>query len=434
MKKGILLSGGLVFLIVVILMPYKSHAVPSYARQVQKPCTACHTIWPNLNQYGRQFKVKAYTDVSQDWPMITKDRLNLATTLPVSARVIFFPEVSGDPGANAQSSSAVDSVALFLASRIYDYAGVFGSWEWSPDTDTVGMPTVKVAFQYPLAEGTTVGLVGFKGLSAAADPFNSLGGRDRTLTWGDESIPFVLNSGWTFDFWSEGNIGYVAHGYFIGNRLYAAVGAMRGGLSADALNSVGALVNSTSTISDTDPYDGYVRVAWDQKLPNGAITFGAAYYDGKQRIISGGPSPIFPYDSRINRTYIDASLEQNFGEDHLFEVQALYGSGEDKNVLGAGDPRKFDGYYLEASYFYQRTVGLVAAMNYIKYKDIAATDATDFGAGGDRTKADSWLLSLNYIPWLNTKIALQYVDTKTTFVVEPDQTDKITRVIMDIAF
>lgn len=433
MNKMLVVGFLLVFLIIA-MMPYESQAVPSYARQVKKPCTACHTIWPNLNQAGRQFKVKAYTDVSEEWEVITKDNLNMVTTLPVSARVLFFPETREDNNATKfhQSSTTVDSVALFVASRATEYSGLFGSAEWSPDDDGWHLPTVKLAFQYPLGEGNTIGLVGFKGLSSAADPFNSLGGRDRDLSWGDESTPYVLTSGWTFDFFSEGNVGTVLHGYFLGNRLYAAVGAMRGGLAADA--SAGALVNSASTVSDTDPYDAYSRIAWDQKLSNGAITFGAAYYSGKQRILDPTFAPL--YDSKVNRTFVDVSLEQNYGEDHIVEVQALYGNGKDANVFGGGEDRKFDGYYVQGSYFYDRTYGLVASMNTIKFKDAQASDNAVSSSVFGKDKVDSWIVGLDYLPRLNTKFALQYVTTHTTFVsqVQPDQTDTITRLVMDVAF
>jgi hypothetical protein len=434
MKRALMFGISVLFL-VVICTPFTSHAVPSYARQVQKPCTACHTIWPNLNQYGRQFKVKAYTDVSEKWDMINKDNMNLTTIFPFSARILYFPEnrVETTNPSNAQSSTTVDSVQLFIASRAYDYAGVFASAEWSPDTDTIGVPTAKLAFQYPLGEGNTIGLVAFKGLSSAADPFNSLGGRDRSLTWGDESTPLILTSGWTFDFFSEGNVGTVLHGYFLGNRLYAAVGALRGGLSADASGN-GVLVNSLTTVSDTDPNDLYARIAWDQKLSNGAITLGAAYYDGKQRI-SATTGPVFPYDSKVKRTYVDLSLEQNYGEDHMFEVQALYGSGKETNAFGGGEERKFDGYYVEGSYFYNRTVGFVAAINNIKFKDVLASDTSISPAFGV-DKVDSWLVSLNFLPWLTTKFALQYVDAKTTSIdpTVPEVTTKTTRIVMDVAF
>ncbi len=431
MKKGLILGISVLFLI-VICMPYTSHAVPSYARQVQKPCTACHTIWPNLNQYGRQFKVKAYTDVSEKWEMINKDNMNLTTIFPFSARILYFPEnrVETNNPSFAQSSTTVDAVQLFIATRAYDYAGVFASAEWSPDTDTIGVPTAKLAFQYPLGEGNTIGLVAFKGLSPSADPFNSLGGRDRSLVWGDESTPLVLTAGWTFDFFSEGNVGTVLHGYFLGNRLYAAVGALRGGLSADA--SGGVLINSATSVSDTDPNDLYSRIAWDQKLPNGAVTFGAAYYDGKQRISATTGPVVVPYDSKVKRTYVDLSLEQNYGEDHMLEVQALYGSGKETNVFGGGEGRKFDGFYVEGSYFYDRMIGFVAAINKIKFKDQDL--ALDPVVNPD--KVDSWLVSLNYLPWLNTKFAVQYVDAKTTSIdsAVPDITNKTTRIVMDVAF
>lgn len=278
MKKVLLLSCVLALFLMGMIMPRESQAVPSFARQIQKPCTACHTIWPNLTQYGRQFKVKAYTDVHQDWQMINKDRLNLLYIFPVSARAIFLPyshEVDKVAGIN-ENTTELDQVALFVGSRIFDYAGVFASAEWSPDSGNFELPTAKLAFQYPLGEGNTLGLVVFKGLAASADPFNTLGGRDRALTFGDESIPRILTKGWVFNFWSEENLGVVAHGYFLGNRLYAAIGALRGGNAEDTGFGFDIKKNN-------DPFDGFFRLAWDQKLPNGAVTFGGAWYTGKQR-------------------------------------------------------------------------------------------------------------------------------------------------------
>ena len=444
MKKRMLLVVLTSCLAAVLLLPYVSQAVPSYARQVKKPCTACHTIWPNLNQAGRQFKVKAYTDMSPDWDMINKDNMNLAATFPFSARVIYFPAVREDNGGFGQGSTSLDSLQLFVASRVYDYAGVFSSAEWSPDDGGFHLPTVKAAFQYPLGEGNTIGLVAFKGLSAAADPFNSLGGRDRDLSWGDESSPFVLGAGWTFNFFNESNIGEVLHGYFLGNRLYAAVGVLRGGNSDDALNTVGQTnpggvgtgLSAPTDVNESDPNDWIGRIAWDQKLPNGAVTLGAATYRGTQRVFFDTAGvQIIPYDAKVKRTYVDLSLEQNYGEDHLVEVQALYGSGKETNVganlFVTGEERKFDGSYVQADYFYQRTVGLVASLNNIKFKDVTAADPipTD--------KMNSWLVGVDFLPWLNTKIALQHAVVKTKFVdpiANPDMTDKITRVVMDMAF
>ena len=423
--KRTLLLGALVFLFTILLLPQSSQAVPSYARQVKKPCTACHTIWGNLNQYGRQFKVKAYTDTNQDWEMINKDNLNLPAIAPFSTRVVLEPLVH-ETGLSTPGSSDVNQVAIFMAGRVFDYAGVFASAEADGFSETSGggtfsIPTVKVAFHYPLGEGNTLGLVAFAGLAASADPFNSIGGRDRDLLF-DDGTPFILNTGWTFNFWGGHNIGEVVHGYFLGNRLYAAFGVMRGGATDDG--TLGGLANS----DNSDPYDTYSRIAWDQKLSNGAVTFGVVYYDGKQRITTApGGAPL--YDSKVKRTYVDLSLEQNYGEDHIVEVQALYGGGKDDNVFDGGEERKFDGYYVQADYYYDRTVGVIAAINNIKYKDVAATDP-----GTPTDKVEQWIVGFNYLPWLNTKVALQYSDTKTTMVDGTSSTDKISRIILDLLF
>ncbi len=414
--------GVMAFILAVMLTPLTSHAVPSFARQVQKPCTACHTIWPNLNQYGRQFKVKAYTDVSEKWDMINKDNMNLLTVAPFSTRVVLEPLVHDD-GASPPGTSDVGQVAIFMASRVFDYAGVFASAEADGFSATSGggtftIPTVKAAFYYPLGEGNTIGLVAFAGLAASADPFNTLGGRDRDLLF-DDGTPFILNTGWTFNFWSGTNIGEVVHGYFFGNRLYAAVGVMRGGNTADGM---AGLTNN----DNADPNDVYSRIAWDQKLPNGAVTIGAVNYSGTQRITSGG-APL--YDSKVNRTYADLSLEQNYGEDHIVEVQALFGGGEDKNVLNdATGGRKFNGSYVQADYYYDRTFGVIASLNNIKYKDIDPGDSSQID------KQAQWMAGFNYLPWLNTKLALQYANTKTTNLDGTSSTDKISRVIVDLLF
>src|SRR5476649_1435688 len=36
-------------------------ALPSFARQLKMSCIACHTEFPVLNEFGRQFKLNGYT-------------------------------------------------------------------------------------------------------------------------------------------------------------------------------------------------------------------------------------------------------------------------------------------------------------------------------------------------------------------------------------
>jgi len=437
MKRVAILLAVLTAGLLIVLVPNVSQGVPSFSRQVQKPCTACHTIWPNLNQYGRQFKVKAYTDVSPEWKLEKKDGLNLLYIFPLSVRITSFlytREDDDQADVHKDSTRIPDELDLFLASRVYDYAGVFAFGAWNPD-DGWTLPQVKLAAQYPLGEGNTIGLVAFKGPSTAVDPFTSFGGRDRPLTFGDESTPLVLTKGWTFSPSDEGNMGVVAQGYFWGNRIYAAAGGMRGGRSEDV--SGGNLFNAApgANIAESNPIGGYGRLAWDQKLPNGAVTFGGAYYNGNQRIIQSTALLGLPYEAKVERIFVDASLEQNLWEDFLLEFHGLYGWGTEKNVFGANEERKFEGFYLEASLYYQRKYGLVGAYNHLSTNGVSPSDVGILGAGGDADIVDSWVASATYLPWANTKLALQYAQILTKFVGgQPYETDNRFRVVVDLLF
>ena len=42
-----------------------ANAVPQFSREYDRPCSACHTAWPQLNQKGREFKENGYRDVDE---------------------------------------------------------------------------------------------------------------------------------------------------------------------------------------------------------------------------------------------------------------------------------------------------------------------------------------------------------------------------------
>src|SRR5208283_2775874 len=188
--------------------------------------------------------------------------------------------------------------------------------------------------------------------------------------------------------------------------------------------------------NNSDPIDGYFRLAWDQKLDNGAVTFGGAWYTGAQRTVDSSGSPLF--QANVNRGYVDASLEQNLGEDqdHLVQARAMFGYGKETNAFGNGETRKFDGFDAEASYFFQRTIGVVGEYNMINIQGVTAEDISIPGVQGtDENRKKTWIAGITYLPWLNTKAAIQYAHTTTKFQLgEPDQTNKIFRIVLDILF
>ncbi len=457
----------------VLSLAQKSEAVPSYARQLEKPCTACHTIWPNLNEYGRQFKVKAYTDASPDWDVITKDRLNLFYVFPVSARIMFIPyqKEQDSTAPFEQNTTQIDNMQFFLAGRIFKYAGVFSSIESGsvPNGDSQGnfnLAVAKLAYAYPLSKGNTLGAVLFWGLPNSADPFNSFGGWDRDIASpDDETLPWVMTKGWTGSLWSGSNYGLTVHGYFLGNRLYAAVTATRSGdvadadfLSGDFMHSLAGNPFNTAQGVTGNPFGFMGRLAWDQKLSNGAVTFGGGVYTGRENVLS--PDNVTA-STHVNRQFIDASLEQNYGADHLVEAKAIYGFGQESGLtplevgvieipnnpndlkegttsvttLGAGssNKRSFNGGAIEADYFFRRTYGIVGQYNWITNSKV---DPADYDPA---TRQRTWLVGLNYLPWLNTKLQFIYANVRSHYatggtVSTDSETDKVYKVVLDVAF
>src|ERR1700720_3494858 len=65
-----------------------SWAVPSFARQTGMTCAACHTIFPELTPFGREFKLNGYVldNIKQVTGIDTSNRstLSLNSIPPIS--------------------------------------------------------------------------------------------------------------------------------------------------------------------------------------------------------------------------------------------------------------------------------------------------------------------------------------------------------------
>ena len=50
----------------LFLVSPPARAIPAFARQMGVECTACHTAYPQLNAFGREFKLTGYTLGARD--------------------------------------------------------------------------------------------------------------------------------------------------------------------------------------------------------------------------------------------------------------------------------------------------------------------------------------------------------------------------------
>src|ERR1700689_4715660 len=101
------------------LMSAKSWAVPSFARQTGMTCAACHTVFPELTPFGREFKLNGYViDNLKQIKGVTMERretlsLNSIPPLSVMLQVSFTHTASALPDSALNGALAKDGEVLF---------------------------------------------------------------------------------------------------------------------------------------------------------------------------------------------------------------------------------------------------------------------------------------------------------------------------------
>lgn len=377
------------------LFTVESQAVPSFARQTGKSCSGCHTVWPRLNTTGREFKLTAYTDVAEDYQRIEKDTLDLLRYGPISLSIITLPYTK-TTGQRAETNIP-DEVALFYAGRITPQIGAFIEPILAPEFE---FEFAKLAAYTRVGEHT-VGIVGGKMDAAGADPYNTI----RFTAYHTINMPAILERQDSFrgenDFFSfsaTNNQGIVLNGKFF-QTIYAAAGAFRGH-------------------ENNDPWDLYFRLAGE--FPASAesnLMLGGFIYKGKERYDHSADLG-YIYESDVNRLGIDAQFQLESGP-HTFDSVAMYMKGKDEDLDNTpGKNIEFRGFYIEGSYFYDRKYGITIAYDYV-----SSDDNNEFDKKGPT-------INISYLPWLNTKIALEY----SKFRLSDNRDEEVTSLLVHLYF
>src|SRR5271154_5782649 len=115
-----------------------SWAVPSFARQTGMTCAACHTVFPELTPFGREFKLNGYVldNIKQVTGIDTSNRQTLAiNSIPPISLLLqvsythtrtVLPD-SAISGALAKDGDLAfpQQVSFFYAGKIADELGAF---------------------------------------------------------------------------------------------------------------------------------------------------------------------------------------------------------------------------------------------------------------------------------------------------------------------
>jgi len=434
-------------LVVVVLLAAGSRgawAVPSFARQTGMACEACHTVYPELTHFGRVFKANGYVldNVKQvrDVDARRSELLELAQipALSIMAQVSYtelkkpLPDLANVnvPGEAQNGTFAFpQQLSIFYAGKIAPHFGAFVQLTYANDSGTIAIDNTDLRFadmRILPDESSLIYGVSLNNNPTVQDLWNS------TPAFG---FPYAASNAVVSPLAAteiDGTLAQDAAGVsayvFWNESLYAEFGGYRSAKQGAANQLTGAAGpldgTSSNVIQGISPY---WRVAYEYNWGQHSIE--AGLYGLDVRLLPGGnPGAPYPLQRPYNR-FRDVAEDiqyQFIADSHLVTVTgtrihesmnlaASFASGAAAN--GTDDLTTTR---LTATYYYRRRIGgtlgyfsTTGSSDTVLYPQPAAP-----GPGvvepGVITSANSspdtrgWIAEVNYLPWLNTKLSLQY--------------------------
>lgn len=409
-----------------------SRAVPSFARQTGMTCAACHTVFPELTPFGREFKLNGYVldNIKQVTGIDTTahETLALNSIPPISlmAQISYTRTSTALPDSAITGALAKDGdflfpqqVSFFYAGKIADELGAFIQLTYDGVGDSFGFDNTDIRYAHHLSFGGSNGNshsmilgVTLNNNPTVQDVWNT------TPAWG---FPYSLSSvapepitSAKVDSGAGGfgqNVGGLGVYMWLDDHWYAEFtaydSAIRGG--AHPLDSTQS--NVTSGIAP------YWRVAYEQRWDRNSLEVGA--YGLNSSVHPGNTNGTNTPLAGVTNKYKDVAADVQYefiGEDHLFTFLGTY-IHENQTL----DASVLDGYAsnldnnlktlkLTGEYYYKRTIG-----GSIGYFDITGssdpllyTPAPVTGSANNSPDSSGYILEVNYLPWLNTKLQAQF--------------------------
>lgn len=401
----------------LILVPTSARAVPSYARQTGLACEACHTVFPALTAFGRTFKASGYTLFNtlkvQDIDKLAHSTLSLSDLPPVSAMVMASQSLEARANDSNSSKSSTDfpqQASLFYAGRISDNIGAFIQITYDDQEGSFGIDNTDIRFaDVTKIDGHTVIYgVSLNNNPTVQDLWNTV------PAWGQ---PFIASpalqspvAGAQIQGALSGGVAGLSAYAFVDQSLYAEVGFYRSALQGASVAFEGD--SNNNVISGVAPY---WRLAYEWDWGNNSLEFGTfGMYAQLQ-------NPTTPAGGAINASlqhaptdrFLDASLDAQYQytDDEtqisitsawVHEHQNLSASFAEDFSFNSSD--NLDSYNLVASYFWHRKLGLTLGIFGVN----GSNDPIYFGTINGSPNSTWGLAEIDYLPWLNVKLGLQY--------------------------
>lgn len=385
--------------------------IPSFSRQTKLPCNTCHTAFLQLTSFGRAFKLNGYTMVGIEQvkagPGAAGEGLSLDLIPPFSGMIqtSLTRVAHAPPGTQNDQVELPDQMSLFLGGAITPQIGMFVQLTYAGPDGAFGWDNVDVRYVghttlvgKPLVFGATL-----NNNPTVQDPWNG------TPAWG---WPFAGSSVAPTPAAAtlvEGGLAQRVAGLgaytFWNNLLYAELTAYR---SAPQGGPHPADASAEQTIDGISPY---WRVALSRESGAHALEVGTFGLVTRQY-----PSGVTGTTNRYVDIGVDGQYQHDFGGSSLAvharyiherqSLDAFVGTGDAANSRNALRTWQADAQLVLES-------GLAPGFGYFGSsgdvdRNLYPAGAVDGSATG-RPNSSGFIAELDYNPWLNARIAAQYV-------------------------
>jgi len=391
-----------------------TQAVPSYSRQTGLPCSACHYAPPELNAFGRKFKLDGY--VFRTKPELAADKkdhdsaLHILEAFPLSVvfDTSFTSTHSPQPSTQNGNFQFPQDISLFLAGAWGSHVGSFAQVTYtnqgnhfSWDNTDVRYANNHDLFGKPLAYGVT-----FNNNPTVEDLWNS------TPAWG---FPFtasnvtpsptakaIINGSLAQDVAGFGAYGMWNEHLYVGGTIYRS--QHLGGAEPNPGTGFGINIRGMAP---------YWRVAWQASTTNNSLEFGTygMHVKSSPGAITGPTNSYtdwaldFQYDRIIPQWNKDVvSLRGSYIRENS-SLDATFGA------LGSSLVRHhLNTVQANAEYHYgtklSGTVGLFSVTG--TPDPLLYAQAPVFGSNNGDPRSSGYNLNLSWWPEQNIDLAVQY--------------------------
>ncbi len=412
-KRGLSLVGGFVAFLFLALGSGTAMAIPSFARQTGLSCSVCHTVFPELTSFGRQFKLNGYTmtnikTIVQKETTSAKSSRDILKLLHISSLSLAFNTgfthlAKSIPGTQNNNVEFPQSISLYYGGAITPHMGSFIQLSMEADEGTFGIDMIDIRYANTTKIGKTPFLYGLT--------------LDNGPMMGD-----VWNtaSPWSYPYSASGVAPAPAAGTIVEGGLMGTVGAGTYGLFGNTLY-LGFSVYRTAPFGTVFPPDNssvmtikglspYWRIALQHQWAKSYLEVGTFGLSAKLYPIgvSGATDNYtdFGFDLQYEHPFAKGqfTLHSSFVTEKQ-QLNASYAAGNSESLTG-----KLNSFKTDASIFLKK--GYKFTLGYFNYHGtsdniIYAPDAVS----GSRTglpNSSGIMAQVDYLPWENTKISLIY--------------------------